>query len=131
MTENIKEYNAFLKRVHEKVLKPMGFRRYGGNFRRFTKSAIFTTGQLVSFERQKSGDGIAFRVMLGKKSSFNGEPTPSFKLSDCAIPETVCLTELSDQGFKRFVICGADDAAVEDEICGLLSDQAMAWFGLI
>ncbi len=126
---NIK-YNALLKSVYEKVLKPAGFRKYGGNFRRFFKSQIFTTGQVVSFVKKEVDGAFTFTVLLGKKSSFNGEPTASFKTNECTIPERTYLTELSGDGFKRFVI-GGDTEPLETELCRLIKEYALPWFGLI
>ena len=130
MDDNRIKYGALLKNVYEKALKPAGFRRYGANFRSFTKSAIFTTGRLVSFVKREDNGKLTFTVLLGKKSSFNGEPTASFKVNECAIPERTYLTELSGDGSKRFTVDG-DTEPLETELCRLIKEYALPWFGLI
>ena len=132
MNENTIKYNDLLKSVYEKALKPAGFCRYGGNFRRFYKSQIFTTGLLVSFVRYGKEEDVSFAVLLGKKSSFNGEPSASFRTSDCPIPARTYLTELSENSFRRFVIDeNTDVTALTNELCSMITEYALPWFSEI
>ena len=130
MNENEIRYKAVLSEIYEKTLKPAGFRKYGGNFRRFTKSAIFTTGQLVSFRREIEDGAVCFTVLIGKKSSFNDEPDASFNTSDCVIPEKTYLSELSDgqNSRKNWVVTAETDvSALTEELSGLINTYAFPW----
>ena len=133
MNENEIRYKAVLSEIYEKTLKPAGFRKYGGNFRRFTKSAIFTTGQLISFRREIKDESVSFTVLLCKKSSFNDEPDASFNTSDCVIPEKAYLSELSDgpNACRHWVINGNTNAsALSQELSGLIKTYAFPWLRL-
>ena len=134
MNENEIRYKALLSDIYEKTLKPAGFRRYGGNFRRFTKSAIFTTGQLISFRREIKDESVSFTVLLCKKSSFNDEPDAKFKISECTIAERTYLSELSDgqNSNRRWAVNENTVAlALSEELSALIKTYALPWFGLV
>ena len=131
MTDSVKKYKEFLSAIYEKTLKPAGFRKYGGNFRRITRSAIFTTGKLVSFRGEAKDGSVIFTVLLGKKSSFNDEPDASFNTCDCTLAERTYLSELSEgqNVCRRWTVDGNTDInALTDGISGLIKTYAFPWF---
>lgn len=131
MTDNEIKYKTLLSKIYEKTLKPAGFRKYGGNFRRITRSAIFTTGKLVSFRMITKGKSVIFTVLLGKKSSFNDEPDASFDTSDCTLAERTYLSELSEgqNVCRRWTVDGNTDInALADGISELIKTYAFPWF---
>lgn len=59
-----KQFSALLSRLHKEVLKPLGFRKEGGNFRRFPGDGL---GQIINFQKSSwnSGEECRFTINIG------------------------------------------------------------------
>ena len=56
-----KQFSALLSRLHKEVLKPLGFRKEGSNFRRFPGDGL---GQIINFQRSSWNDGQECRFTI-------------------------------------------------------------------
>lgn len=83
------EFAALLKRVHSEMLKPLGYKKEGQNFRLFTPDGL---GRIICFSKNRgnSKDYLLFRLDIGVYF----EKTPElaekrFKEYDCQLRQLV------------------------------------------
>ncbi len=134
LTSNEERFKLLLRRTHEAVLKPMGFKKDGQNFRLIRNDGGLFRGCIVSFQKSAYNDRteLRFTVNVGKKLS-SGAIDPKFKDYDCFPDGQERLARLAPRyGFDKWwsITTETDMKRLEEEICDLLQTVAFPWFGL-
>ena len=78
-----KQFSCLLSRLHKEVLKPQGFRKEGGNFRRFSGDGL---GQIINFQKSSwnSGEECRFTINIGVYAELGDEiQNVKFKEYEC------------------------------------------------
>ncbi len=134
LTSGEERFRLLLRRTHEALLKPMGFRKDGQNFRLIRNDGRLSRGYIVHFQKSAFNDRteLRFTVNIGKKSCF-GTIDPKFKDYDCFPDGQERLARIAPQyGFDKWwsITAETDMEKLETEILALLRAVGLPWLGL-
>ena len=79
------EFKALLKQIHEEILKPLGYRKDGANFRLYGRDGLC---RIINFQRNKwnSRDHLEFVINTGSYFEKNVRiERLKFKEYECAL----------------------------------------------
>ena len=128
-------FRLMLQNLHREVLKPLGFRKEGQNFRLIRQSGSVSEGYLIQFQKSAYGDRdhLRFAVNLGVLwvVAANAPVLDKFKIYDCLFDHQNRLGSLA-YGFDKWweIDKETDPSLLEAEIGKLLRETAFPWMGM-
>lgn len=131
MTTNDQRFKDLLSRLHAQVLKPLGYRKDGANFRLITPDGM---GRIINFQKSawNTAEELSFCINLGvyyEQTPAIGNP--KFKEYDCLIrtrASGISTNPVHKGDHWWTVFENRDMDKLYEELKELLSGDTLAWF---
>lgn len=124
-------FRTLLSEIYRDVLKPMGWKRSGQNFRMILTDGASSKGMIVNFQKSQWNDASELRFTINAaKKTVTGEISPKFREYECPFterkrPQELCNQYDADQWWS--ITAQTDDNALKSEIAGYLENFAIPW----